>query len=76
MAANEKPDCGEDVINDQHPVGTALGAAGGAVAGAALGSAAGRGGSRLEWDEARHAVRAGWDRVERSMPTDVNGNSR
>lgn len=174
MAAKEEPDRGEDVINDQHPVGTALGVAGGAVAGAALGSAAGpvgtvagvviggvagglvgrgvadvanperadgrhavnhdgedaywrdahlnepyynpersyddyapayrmgwesrakysagtfaqyepafrndwdtlRGGSRLEWDEARHAVRAGWDRVERSMPTDVNGNSR
>lgn len=28
-----------------------------------------RGKSRLEWDEARHAARAGWHRVQRSQPS-------
>lgn len=32
--------------------------------------------SRLDWDHARHAVRAGWHRVERAMPGDADGDGR
>ncbi len=33
-------------------------------------------GSRLSWEEARHAVRAGWHRVERALPGDADGDGR
>jgi len=29
-----------------------------------------KGDSRLDWDEARHAVKAGWRRIERTLPGD------
>lgn len=32
--------------------------------------------SRLGWENARHAVRAGWHRVERAMPGDADGDGR
>ncbi|MEO8656500.1 MAG: hypothetical protein ABI409_20425, partial [Ramlibacter sp.] len=41
MAAKEKTDHTDDLIKDDHPIGTGLGAAGGAIAGATLGSAGG-----------------------------------
>jgi hypothetical protein len=35
-----------------------------------------KGDSRLDWDEARHAVKAGWHRIERTLPGDADGDSR
>lgn len=35
-----------------------------------------KGRSRLEWDEARNAVRDGWHWVERKLPGDVDGDGR
>jgi hypothetical protein len=35
-----------------------------------------RGDSRLDWEEAKHAVRAGWHRVERALPGDADGDGR
>ena len=35
-----------------------------------------KGDSRLDWDEARHAVKAGWHRIERNLPGDADGDSR
>lgn len=32
--------------------------------------------SRLAWEDARHAVRAGWHRVERGLPGDADGDGR
>lgn len=32
--------------------------------------------SRLRWEDARHAVRAGWHRVERALPGDADGDGR
>ena len=33
-----------------------------------------RGNSRLDWDRAKHAVRAGWHRVERRLPGDADND--
>lgn len=35
-----------------------------------------RGNSRLEWDDAKHATRAAWHRVERALPGDADGDGR
>jgi len=35
-----------------------------------------RGGSRLDWDRARHAVRVAWHKVERALPGDADGDGR
>ncbi|WP_035612384.1 hypothetical protein [Haloferula sp. BvORR071] len=35
-----------------------------------------KGGSRLTWEKAKHAVRAGWHRVERRLPGDADGDGR
>lgn len=35
-----------------------------------------RGDSRLDWEEAKHAVRAGWHRIERALPGDADGDAR
>jgi hypothetical protein len=35
-----------------------------------------RGASRLDWDDARHAVRDSWHRVERAIPGDADGDGR
>ena len=35
-----------------------------------------RGDSRLDWEEARHAVKAGWHRIERTLPGDADGDGR
>ncbi len=35
-----------------------------------------RDGSRLEWKDAREAVRAGWHRVERALPGDADHDGR
>ena len=32
--------------------------------------------SRLEWNEARHAVRDGWHHIERAMPGDLDRDGR
>jgi hypothetical protein len=37
---------------------------------------AGRGNARLSWEEAKHATRAAWDRVERAMPGDADHDGR
>jgi hypothetical protein len=33
-----------------------------------------KGHPRLGWDEAKHAVRAGWQRIERMLPGDADGD--
>jgi hypothetical protein len=35
-----------------------------------------KGDSRLDWEEAKHAVKAGWHRIERIFPGHADGNSR
>ncbi len=35
-----------------------------------------RGSSRMEWSDARHAVRDAWHRVERALPGDADGDGR
>lgn len=35
-----------------------------------------KGESRLAWDDAKHATRAAWHRVERAMPGDADGDGR
>jgi hypothetical protein len=35
-----------------------------------------KGNSRLAWEEAKHAVRAGWHRVEAALPGDADGDGR
>ena len=35
-----------------------------------------RGQSQLTWAEARHAARAGWERFERKLPGDADGDGR
>jgi hypothetical protein len=35
-----------------------------------------KGQSRLGWDEASHAARAGWHRIERALPGDADGDGR
>ena len=35
-----------------------------------------KGDSRLDWEEARHAVKAGWHRIERILPGDADGDGR
>jgi uncharacterized protein YcfJ len=35
-----------------------------------------RGNSRLDWDDAKHATRAAWHRVERAMPGDADRDGR
>ncbi|MGC1481644.1 MAG: hypothetical protein WA771_14180, partial [Chthoniobacterales bacterium] len=35
-----------------------------------------RGNSRLEWDDAKHATKAAWHRVERRIPGDADGDGR
>ena len=35
-----------------------------------------KGDSRLEWADAKHAARAGWDRIERALPGDADGDGR
>lgn len=35
-----------------------------------------KGKSRLEWDKAKHAVRAGWHRVETKLPGDADHDGR
>lgn len=35
-----------------------------------------RDGSQLSWEHARHAVRAGWHRVERALPGDADRDGR
>ena len=35
-----------------------------------------RGDSRLEWNDARHAVRDGWHHIERAMPGDADRDGR
>jgi hypothetical protein len=35
-----------------------------------------KGKSRLVWEDAKHAARAAWDRVERAMPGDFDNDGR
>jgi hypothetical protein len=35
-----------------------------------------KGKSRMLWDDAKHAVRAGWHRVERALPGDADRDGR
>jgi hypothetical protein len=35
-----------------------------------------RGASRLSWDQAKHASRAAWHRVERAIPGDLDRDGR
>ena len=32
--------------------------------------------SRLAWDDAKHAVKAGWHRLERALPGDADRDGR
>ena len=38
--------------------------------------ASAKGKSRLEWENAKNAVQAGWHRVERALPGDADGDGR